>query len=169
MVMHQSVEDDPCLLDTKEIFAANPLEDYEQLLNRVQRHTKCNEKTCLHRKGTTLECRYKFPWKVQMESSLYIDEMGQNTYRPTRNDEHLNIHNSNILQAWTANVDCQPILSHYVVLKYIAKYSSKAIGRLETYHHMLTRIASTSNIDDPASTAYRCFHSEAIVDRDISA
>jgi hypothetical protein len=83
MAMHQSIEDDPCLLDTKEIFASNPLEDYEQLLNRVQRHTKCNEKTCLRRKGTTLECRYKFPWKVQMESSLYIDEMGQKTYRPT--------------------------------------------------------------------------------------
>jgi hypothetical protein len=169
MAMHQSIEDDPCLLDTKEIFATNPLEDYEQLLNRVQRHTKCNEKTCLRRKGTTLECRYKFPWKVQMESSLYIDEMGQKTYRPTCNDERLNIHNSNILQAWRENVDFQPVLSRYAVLKYIAKYASKAEGRSETYHHMLTRIASTSNIDDPASTAYRRLHSEAIVDRDISA
>ena len=40
MAMHQSIEDDPCLLDTKEIFATNPLEDYEKLLNNVQRHTK---------------------------------------------------------------------------------------------------------------------------------
>jgi len=100
MAMHQSIEDGPFLLDTQEIFTSNPLEDYEQLLNQVQRHTKCNEKTCLHRKGATLECKYKFPWKEQMESLLYIDEMGQKTYHPTRNEESLNIHNPNILQTW---------------------------------------------------------------------
>jgi hypothetical protein len=157
MAIHQSIQDDPCLLDTEEIFSSNPLEDYEQLLNRVQRHTKCTEKTCLHRKGATLECRYKFPWKVQMESSLYIDELGQKTYHPTRNDERLNIHNLNILQTWRENVDFQPVLSRYAVLKYIAKYASKAEGRSETYHHMLTRIASTSHLEDPASNSYRCF------------
>ena len=56
----QSIEDDPCLLDTKDILSSNPLHDYEQLLNRVQRHTKCSENSCLRRKGNTLECRYKF-------------------------------------------------------------------------------------------------------------
>ena len=104
-----------------------------------------------------------------MESLLYIDEMGQNTYRPSHNDECLNIHNPNILQTWRENVDCQQVLSRHAVLKYIAKYASKVEGRLETYHHMLTIIASTSHLDDPASTAYRCLHSEAIVDREISA
>jgi hypothetical protein len=104
-----------------------------------------------------------------MESSLYIDEMGQKIYRSTHNDEHINIHNSNILQAWRENVDFQLVLSHYAVLKYITKYASKAEGRSETYHHMLTRIESTSNIDDPVSTTYHNLHLEAIVDRDISA
>ena len=71
---HQSIEDETFLLDTKDILSSNPLHDYEQLLNRVQRHTKCPEKSCLRRKGNTLECRYKCPWKVQNESSLYINE-----------------------------------------------------------------------------------------------
>ena len=39
--MHQSIENDPCLLDTKYIFSSNPLYDYEQLLNGVQIHTIC--------------------------------------------------------------------------------------------------------------------------------
>ena len=33
MDMHQSIEVDPCLLDTQEIFTSNPLEDYDKLLN----------------------------------------------------------------------------------------------------------------------------------------
>ena len=123
---HQSIEDDPFLLDTKYILSSNPLHDYEQLLNRFQRHTKCTANSCLRRKGNTLECRYKCPWKVQNESSLYIDEKRQKTYHPAHNDEHLNIHNPSILQTWRANVDCQPVLSRYAVLKYKAKYASKA-------------------------------------------
>ena len=126
--MHQSIEDGTFLLDTKDILSSNPLHDYEQLLNRVQRHTKCTANSCLCKKGNTLECRYKCPWKVQNESSLYIDEKGQKTYNPTCNDERLNIHNPSILQTWRENVDFQPVLSCYAVLKYIAKYPSKAGG-----------------------------------------
>ena len=35
MAIHQSVENGPCLLDIEEIFKANPLQDYDKLLNRV--------------------------------------------------------------------------------------------------------------------------------------
>lgn len=31
--MHQSIVDDPCLLDTKGILSSSPLKDYKQLLN----------------------------------------------------------------------------------------------------------------------------------------
>lgn len=95
--------------------------------------------------------------------------MGQKTYHPTCDDEHLNIHNSTILQTWRANVDLWPVLSRRAILKYISKYSFKEEGRSKTYHHMLTRIASTSHPDNPASNAYRCFQSEKITDQDISA
>ena len=32
----RSPHDDPCLLDTAEIFSVDPSEDYEELVNRVQ-------------------------------------------------------------------------------------------------------------------------------------
>ena len=95
--MYQSIEDDPCFLDTKAILSSNPLQDYEQLLNRFQRHTKCSENSCLRKKGNKLECRYKCPWKVQNESSLHLDQKGQKTYHPTQNDDRLKFHNTNIL------------------------------------------------------------------------
>ena len=34
--IHRPLCEDPCLLDTSEIFNTNPLDDYEQLTNRVQ-------------------------------------------------------------------------------------------------------------------------------------
>ena len=34
--IHRPLEQDPCLLDTSEIFNTDPLDDYEQLANRVQ-------------------------------------------------------------------------------------------------------------------------------------
>ena len=37
---HQYIEDDPFLLYTKDILSSNPLHEYEQILKRVQRHTK---------------------------------------------------------------------------------------------------------------------------------
>jgi hypothetical protein len=97
-----------------------------------------------------------------MKSSLYIDETCQKKYHPTRNDENLN--NPNILQMWQESVDCQPILSSYAVLKYTTKYAFEEEGRLEIYHHMLTRIVATSHPYDPVSNAYRNLHSKAIVD-----
>ena len=36
--MHQYIEDDPCLLDTKDILSSNPLHDYEQLLKTYKVH-----------------------------------------------------------------------------------------------------------------------------------
>ena len=45
----------------------------------------------------------------------------------------------------------------------------KEEGKLETYHHMLTRIIVALCPQDPTSYAYCRLHSEGIVDRDISA
>ncbi|KAH9292744.1 hypothetical protein KI387_042066 [Taxus chinensis] len=48
--IHRPLQDDPCLLKTSEILATDPLLDLEEILNRVQRHTKCSERTCLRKK-----------------------------------------------------------------------------------------------------------------------
>jgi ATP-dependent DNA helicase PIF1 len=138
-----------------------------ELLNQVQRHTKCTKTTCLCMKASKLQCRYNCPWTLQSNSSLFIDASGKKKYEPARNDDRLNIHNPDILTIWRENMDCQPILSRHAVMKYISKYASKAEGRSESYHHMLTRITDTLSPTDPASFAYRRLHTKAIVDRDI--
>ena len=41
---------DPCLLSTADIQKNNPFQDYTELLNCIQRHTKCSSNTCLRKK-----------------------------------------------------------------------------------------------------------------------
>lgn len=161
--------DDPCLLNTIDILATNPLNDFEELVNRVQRHTKCRESTCLRKKGRKLECRYKAPWKEQHTSILFCDEMRTKKHEPARNDDRLNIHNPEMISIWRANIDCQPVISCELVLKYIAKYASKAERTSESCTAMLTRISTTQKRDDPVVVAYRRFMTEIVAERDIGA
>ena len=67
-------------------------------------------------------------------------------YEPARNDDRFNVHNIDVLTMWHTNVDFQPVLSGYALLKYIAKYASKAKKRSKSYHHMLARIKILLNL-----------------------
>ena len=73
----RGLTDDPCLLNTDQIFASNPLDDYEHLVNRVQRHSKCSPHSCLWKKGAVLVCRYNTPWELREKSMLHKNEKGQ--------------------------------------------------------------------------------------------
>ena len=64
IMVPRSINDDPCLFNTDHIFSSNPHDDYEHLLNLVQRHTKCSVDSCLRKKGSILSCRYNAPWDV---------------------------------------------------------------------------------------------------------
>ena len=45
--INRPLQEYPFLLDTSEIFNTNPLDDYDQLANRVQCHTRCSVHSCL--------------------------------------------------------------------------------------------------------------------------
>ena len=77
--LHHSTTNDPCSLASPSIFASNYSVDYEELVNFVQRHTRCSESTCLRKKGTSVQCRYGFPYELQAASSLFIDPNGRKT------------------------------------------------------------------------------------------
>ena len=47
IMVSQSPNDDPFLLDSTQIFSSNSSEDYEHLVNCVQRNTKCALHSCL--------------------------------------------------------------------------------------------------------------------------
>ena len=71
-------------------------------------------------------CRYNAPWELQDQSKIFVNDKGHKKYEPTHNDGELNVHNIPLLSMWCVNVDCQPLFSCRAVLKYIAKYASKA-------------------------------------------
>ena len=106
LAFHRASQQDPCTLESSSILEANHIDEYEALVKSVQRHTKCSESSCLRKKGSSLVCRYGFPFDLHATSSMFIDGNGKKTYIPARNDELLNIHNSYMLSIWRTNVDC---------------------------------------------------------------
>ena len=113
--------------------------------------------------------QYKAPWPMPDKSKISLAENGQPKYNATKNDDRLNLHNPSILSIWRANVDCQPVLSINAVLKYIAKYASKAEHKSETYHSMLSRISTNCASDRPVAFAFRKMLTDSLVERDIGA
>jgi hypothetical protein len=89
---------------------------------------------------------------------LFLDAYGKTKFEPARNDDLINIHNHDILIVWKENMDFQRTLSLHTVIKYISKYASKAKGRLESYHCMVTRITDTLNPTNLGSFSYGWFH-----------
>ena len=147
--LHHSTETNPCTLASPSIFASKYSVDYEELVNFVQRHTRCSKSTFLRKKGTSFQCCYGFLYDLEATSSLYIDPDGRKTYNPARNDSLLNIHNPTMLSIWRANVDCQPVLSRHVVLKYISMYASKVDTKSKSYHAILSHLAHVAPSDGP--------------------
>ena len=70
--LHHSTETDPCSLASPSIFASNYSVDYEELVNCVQRHTRCLESTFLHKKGHMFNVTMVFPmtYKIRLLCSL---------------------------------------------------------------------------------------------------
>ena len=57
----ENVDDHPSVKDTKQMFQSDPMIDNEEILNCVERHITCNEKSCLQKKGGKMVCRYHAP------------------------------------------------------------------------------------------------------------
>ncbi|XP_057850600.2 uncharacterized protein LOC131061102 [Cryptomeria japonica] len=167
--LHTASLFDPCMANTNQILSTDPLSDYEELVNVVQRHTKCSAHTCLKKKGSTLHCRYKAPWPEQDFSTLIVDTANNPSYEPARNDSRLNIHNPNMLAIWRANIDCQPICSKMAVIQYISKYAAKTEQKSVGYVDILKKIVATTNTQDTILLTYQKFMMGIVADRDISA
>lgn len=120
-----SVEYDrnPCTKTFAEIANNEHLNDYVQLINYCQRHTR-HTPYCL--KKNTKVCRFGYPKELVDHSHLKINKKtNQLEFVSKRNDELMNSHNRVITELWRANTDVQSIISVYAVLHYIAKYTTK--------------------------------------------
>lgn len=131
--VHISTKNGPWILPSPLIFSSSHLQDYANLLNCIQRHTKCYPSSCLHKKVLLLFPAMDFNRDFNPTSSLIIDYSGQKKYVPIRNDDRLNVHKSDMLYIWRVNINFQMILSQHVVLRYIIKYASKPETKSESY------------------------------------
>lgn len=121
-------------------------DDLAQLVNRVQRHTKCSTSYCMKSKGgkKANSCRFGFPKKCCDETKIIESDDGTLDIEFERNDELVNKHNKWLVRSWRANVDFSPILSERVLCKYIAKYASKCEYKSEIYAQIVANVMNSS-------------------------
>jgi len=109
----------PCQKDHSEL--QDDLQDYIDLINKLQQHTRCSPSYCIHinQKGEQI-CRFKYPKEKSDHTFVRDDGHGRPELVTARNDPLINPHSRLQLQGWQANVDLKPILSTHAALQYIS-------------------------------------------------
>ena len=164
----ETSNDNPCSTAFMDI--KNFDEDIINLIRQVQRHTKCSETYCLRKQTNdknSMKCRFGFPKKLQLKTSIVFDENGEPTLETKRNDPVINSHNIDQLTSWRANCDMQLIVSKEKVVNYTAKYATKAETRSQTLKDIFSEI-----LKDPNSNILKYVQKEisgSIADRDFFA
>lgn len=151
--------------------------DYSELVNTVQRHTKCNSAYCLREnKEGQQKCRFNFPIDTVEKTHLKFEKVhrknGNETYRPVivseRNDCRVNRHQRLQLQGWRANCDIQLVIDHHACIEYLAKYASKGEKLSSVVRDAFVNVVSKlSDYSDPKS-AIKKLMIQAVGERDMS-
>ncbi|KAJ7759978.1 hypothetical protein B0H16DRAFT_1273453, partial [Mycena metata] len=85
-----------------------------EMLNRLQRHTKCTPSYCQRKKKDTGDvfCRFGFP-KENREETKFAKEPGRDfaELHTRRNDPILNSFNPALILSWRANIDFRPVIN----------------------------------------------------------
>ena len=158
----------PLLLSDKE-------KDYADLVNTVERHTKCNAAYCLRKKKgeSQVKCRFDYPRPLQAQTTLEFEELSDKRIRAKvvtkRNDPLINSHNKSLLQFWRANVDVQAIVDIEDCVQYMTKYAAKAEIKSQTAKQIFkTCVSKLSHTSQPCN-AMRSAMIKSIGERDFSA
>jgi hypothetical protein len=158
----------PCQKKSNEL--NDDQQDYIDLINKLQRHTRCSPAYCLriNREGQQI-CRFRYPKEIVERTFVRDDNNGQPELVTRRNDQYINSHSRLQLQGWRANVDLKPILSIHAALQYVAKYASKAEPRSSAFSDILDRILSESQPEDTLLAPVQKLLLHSVAERDISA
>src|SRR6266540_3635262 len=135
----------PCQKNKDEIHG--DLQDYIELVNKLQRHTRCSPSYCLRTNREGQFCRFGFPKDNVEHTFIRDDDHGRPELITARNDPYINPHDQLQLQGWHANVDLKPVLSIHAALQYVSKYASKLEPRSEAFSEILNRILCNSKSD----------------------
>ena len=142
----------PCQKQYKDI------PDYVDLLNMVQRHTRCSTNYCLRKKSNEneLKCRFHSPFshctqtKIEFEK-VHTKNSEVHQYRAKvvtkRNDSRLNNNQRLQLQGWRANCDIQVVIDHYACVEYLTKYAAKPKSPLlkQAFNSIVLNANASSN------------------------
>ena len=151
--------------------------DYCDLVNTVQRHTKCNSAYCLKEdKEGQQRCRFNFPIDTVEKTHLNFEKVyrknGKETYRPIivseRNDSRVNRHQRLQLQGWRANCDIQLVIDHHACIEYLAKYASKGEKLSSVVHDAFVNVVSKLRNHSDPKAAIRKLMIQAVGERDMS-
>ena len=135
----------PC---QQKMFDVDCSNDLVNLINTVQRHTRCSANYCLRKtNGSDLKCRFKFPKALCENTQLEFEPRTSQTNNDfkvnvitTRNDPRINNYQPLQLLGWRANCDIQLITSFYDCIEYVTKYAAKREPRSSTVKEMFCKI-----------------------------
>ena len=158
----------PCQKECDEI--DDGLQDYIELINKLQRHTRCSPSYCIriNKRTGQQKCRFGYP-KDHNDRTFIQDNNGQPELVTARNDLIINPYNWLQLQGWRANVDIQPILSTHVALQYIFKYISKSEPKSVAFSEIFSQILNNSNPNEPSLTSVQKLLLNSVAEWDISS
>ena len=144
-------------------------EDYHDIVNTVQRHTRCSTAYCLKKKPAQqqLKCRFNFPHPEELLSTIeYENGDIRAVLIIKRNDLRINSHNRLLIQHWRANVDLQIIID---AARYMAKYASKGEPRSQPVSSIFKSCVDRLNDTSHAHTVLRSAMIRSVAEREFSA
>ena len=151
----------PCTIPIVEFSDSD--RDYCDLVNTVQRHTRCSAAYCLRKKGPLKEpkCRFDYPRVLQAECTLTFEKLPDNIIRTIlttkRNDPCVNTHNRLMLHNWSANVDVQVIVDVNACARNMAKYAAKGEPRSQSVQSLFKSCVNNMNSTSSSHTVHqRC-------------
>ena len=106
----------PCTIRLTNVPDSALNEDYTNLVNTVQRHTRCSPAYCIKQKQNQQQptCRFGYPKECTDQTDITFEQLPNGDLRATlttkRNDPRINSHNRLMLQNWRANVDLQVLV-----------------------------------------------------------
>lgn len=144
-------------------------DDLSQVINFVNRHTKCSTTTCLRSIKGKQECKTKFPKQLKPISQCVVD--GNNvTFEPARNDHFLNQFNPLLSVIVRSNIDIKPVVSIHALIQYLTKYMTKREPHSTPASEILQQLSVVNTTSEqPAQKLYSRFLMRLIANRDFSS
>ena len=169
----------PCQRSYKDIPKSEFDSDYIDLLNTVQRHTRCSTYYCLRKNSnnSNLKCRFNFPFEHSPQTKLEFEQVHTKSTEPhyrakivtKRNDSRLNNHQQLQLQGWRANCDIQVVIDHYACVEYLTKYAAKGEPRSPLLKHAFNSIVQNVEVNSDPQKAIKKVVMKTLGERDYSA